>query len=420
MSPLPRPRAALIGVSGYGKIYLERVLHHATTGELTLVAATVINRAEEAAACRELTARGCTIYGDYKEMLAAHHGELDLVLIPTGIHWHARMTRAALAAGAHVLVEKPLAATIEDVRAIQRDERATGRFVAVGFQDIYLADTAAVKKKLAEDYIGKVRRIRSRGLWPRPAAYYARNDWAGRVRLGEEWVLDSPLANALAHFLNLALFVAGDTPTTSARPIELEAETYRARPIESYDTVAVRLTTHNGVTVCFYATHSCTAVIEPELILEGDAGRGTWSAEAGWCLERHDGASIRFPPRGETQARKEMFERVLRRLRDPQGFVCDTEIAAQHTLCVNGVRESGPVHDIAPAYITVHGADRGGAAQVSIADIESHFARAYVEGALPSEIGCPWAVPAGRATIAELAGTGEPASAANSGSRVGT
>ena len=37
-------------------------------------------------------------------MLSAHEGGIDLCLIPTGIHWHARMTIAALRAGANVLV----------------------------------------------------------------------------------------------------------------------------------------------------------------------------------------------------------------------------------------------------------------------------------------------------------------------------
>jgi len=399
MPELPRPKAALIGVSGYGKIYLERALFHASAGDLALVAATVINRAAEAAACAALEARGCRIYSDYHAMLEAHHGELDLVLIPTGIHWHARMTHAALAAGANVLVEKPLAATIQDVRAIQQAERSSGRFVAVGFQDIYLADTIAVKALLVQRYLGRVRRIKSRGLWPRPAAYYARNDWAGRVRVGGEWVLDSPLANALAHFLNLALFLAGDAPGKSARPRVVEAELYRAQPIENYDTVAARVATEQGVEICFYATHACAAPIEPVLVVEGDAGRAEWSAEAGWNLQRADGASTRFPPRGETPARREMFERVLRRCRVPDTFVCDTEIAAQHTLCVNGVQSAAPVHTVAEPFVTLQGAGNNGAAQAVIAGIAELMQQAFERGALLHETGGAWTVPAGRCVL---------------------
>jgi predicted dehydrogenase len=165
--PRTPPRAAIIGVSGYGKIYLERLLHHAARGECEVAAATVINRQAETATCAMLESRGAMIYGDYHEMLAAQAGQLDLVLIPTGIHWHARMTLAALAAGANVLVEKPLAATIQDIREVQAMAPASGRFVAVGFQDIYLEDNREVKRRLMGGALGRIRRIRGRGQWPR-------------------------------------------------------------------------------------------------------------------------------------------------------------------------------------------------------------------------------------------------------------
>jgi len=72
-----------------------------------IVAATVINPADEADNIAELKAHGCEIYSDYEKMLAEHSGRIDLCLIPTGIPWHARMTIAALRARANVLVEKP-------------------------------------------------------------------------------------------------------------------------------------------------------------------------------------------------------------------------------------------------------------------------------------------------------------------------
>ena len=65
------------------------------------------------------------------------------------------------------------------------------------------------------------RRITVRAQWPRGASYYARNNWAGRLRVGSAWVLDSPVNNAFAHFLMLALFWAGDTPTAASPPESL-------------------------------------------------------------------------------------------------------------------------------------------------------------------------------------------------------
>jgi predicted dehydrogenase len=399
--PMPRtpPRAAIIGVSGYGKIYLERLLHHAARGDLEIAAATVINRGEELAACAELEARGARIYGDFHEMLEAQAGQLDLVLIPTGIHWHARMTLAALAAGANVLVEKPLAATVQDVRTIRETAPAAGRFVAVGFQDIYLEDNLAVKRRLVAGALGRLRRIRGRGLWPRDDSYYARNEWAGRIRVGAEWVLDSPLANALAHFLNLALFLAGGAVEASASPLAVEAELYRARPIEGYDTAAVRLATRPGVEICFYASHSCSDPVEPELHLEGDGGTAVWSAAAGWRLHSAREGDSALPARGETQARREMFVRVLRRLRDPGAFVCGPEIAAAHILAVNGAQAAVPIREVPAGHVERRRPGPRGAVQPVITGLAAQVDRAFAGGRLLHESGCPWASPAGKLSL---------------------
>ena len=397
--PRTPPRAAIIGVSGYGKIYLEMLLQYAARGDFEIAAATVINRAQERSACAALEATGAMIYGDYHEMLEAQAGQLDLVLIPTGIHWHARMTLAALAAGANVLVEKPLAATVQDVRTIRETAPASGRFVAVGFQDIYLEDNLAMKRRLVAGALGRLRRIRGRGLWPRDDDYYARNDWAGRIRVGGEWVLDSPLANALAHFLNLSLFLAGGEAERSASPVLVEAELYRARPIESYDTAAVRATARNGVEICFYASHSCAEATEPELQIEGDGGTAVWSAAAGWRMHSAREGETSLPARGETQARREMFARILRRLHDPRTFVCGPEIAAEHILCVNGAHAATPIRDIPPAYLETRRHGSGGAAQPVISGLAPQVERAFATGRLLHESGCPWASPAGKLSL---------------------
>ena len=171
MSVVPsRPRLALIGISGYGRIHLQLARECRDRGELDLVAVTVINPVEEAENIAELQAHGCAIYSDYEKMLAAHANALELCLIPTGIPWHARMTIAALRAGANVLVEKPLAGSVAEVEAIYAEEQRSGRFVAVGFQDLYEPGTTWLKEELIKGTIGRIESVRFLGLWPRRRA----------------------------------------------------------------------------------------------------------------------------------------------------------------------------------------------------------------------------------------------------------
>src|SRR5258708_26243269 len=132
MSDAPLPHVGLIGVSGYARVYLQLLRELQDKGKLRLTAAVVINPHQEPTAIRDLKQRGAQIYSSYEEMFDRHAHQLDLCLIPTGIAWHARMTIAALRAGANVLVEKPLAGSTREIGEIREAEKASGRFVAGG------------------------------------------------------------------------------------------------------------------------------------------------------------------------------------------------------------------------------------------------------------------------------------------------
>ncbi len=111
--------ASLIGVSGFGATHYNDLLRQMERGTLRLLAATVINQEEEAEKCARLQALGVTLFTDYQAMSAQFQGQIDLCFIPTSLHLHAPMAMAAMRAGANAFIEKPAAATIQDVRAMQ-------------------------------------------------------------------------------------------------------------------------------------------------------------------------------------------------------------------------------------------------------------------------------------------------------------
>ena len=304
------PRVALIGVSGYGRVYLDLLDEMRQAGGIVLTAATIVNPEDEPAIVARLGAQGCQLYSDYREMLDRHRGALDLCCIPTPIPLHAPMAVAALEAGAHVLVEKPLAATVREIEAVVAAEAAARRFLAVGFQDIYSAENRSLKADLLAGSIGRLRRIRGRGQWPRDTGYYRRNNWAGRRQVEAASVYDSPLSNAFSHFLNLALFLAGPEADRSAGPADVTAELYRAQPIENFDTAALRVRTTTGVEILFYVTHSCQETFEPELVLEGDAGRVIWRHSREIRVESAVSGLRTVPLADEQTMRRAMFQRV--------------------------------------------------------------------------------------------------------------
>ena len=180
-------RTALVGVSGYARWHLLMAMEQALVGRLQLVGVTIINQAEEPTISARLRRQGIPVFNRWDDMLSTLSGRLDLVLLPTGIQWHAPMTIAALHAGANVLVEKPLAATLQEIEAITAAQAATGRLVAVGFQDLYVPATHEIKRQVLAGEIGALRQITVCARWPRPQSYYTRNSWAGSLRTTEGW-----------------------------------------------------------------------------------------------------------------------------------------------------------------------------------------------------------------------------------------
>ena len=70
------------------------------------------------------------LYEDYRELLEAE--EPDIVICATPDHWHPLITIAAVNAGAHVYVEKPISHTIKEGQAMVQAARANDRKVQVG------------------------------------------------------------------------------------------------------------------------------------------------------------------------------------------------------------------------------------------------------------------------------------------------
>lgn len=371
------PRVAIIGVSGYGSVHLQLARESRDRGEVRITAATIINPQEEGATIAELAAHGCEVFTDYAEMFRRHAGRIDLCLIPTGIHWHARMTIAALEAGANVLVEKPLAGSLAEVEEIRRVERRTGRFVAVGFQDFYEPGTIWLKDELQRGVIGDIGSVRFLGVWPRPKGYFKRNNWAGRLKVDGVAVMDSPLNNAFAHFVMLSLFFVGGDASAATPTLE-GVELLRAHDIESFDTAVVRLRTAGGIKLWFGASHACRETVEPEIIITGRHGQAYWRYESEAWWRTTAGATKRHTVLDITGARHAMFRAALQRLRDPATPICTSELAGRHTALIESIHRQACIGTVPGEKVSWAGTN-GDASQVpEIKGLAEALSRSYV------------------------------------------
>lgn len=104
---------------------------------------------------------------DYLKLVDTYQPDLVSVAVPTANHYEVVM--ALLEQGVHVLVEKPIAATLEQGRQMRDLARQKNLHLAVGHIERFNPAIIELKKRLRADELGKPFRVQSRRLGPFPA-----------------------------------------------------------------------------------------------------------------------------------------------------------------------------------------------------------------------------------------------------------
>jgi predicted dehydrogenase len=197
-------RMAVIGLRGMGRQHVAGIAAH-PHALLTAVADLDQENARQIAAAHQARA-----YADYQEMFARE--ELDAVAIATPHHLHAPMTLAALEAGLHVLVEKPLAIRISAGDRMVSLAREKGRVLAVGHNYRTFPGNVKLRQIVDSGQLGPIHRILWQWLENRPESYYDRDLW----RCTWEHAGGGVLMNQTSHDLDLLCWLFGPPTEVSA------------------------------------------------------------------------------------------------------------------------------------------------------------------------------------------------------------
>lgn len=154
-------KAAVIGVGAMGLNHA-RVYNEMAEIELGAVADLDRARAEEAARLY-----GARAYTDYRALLDEIQPAVVSVAVPT--QGHRQVTLEALEAGCHVLVEKPIAATIDEGERMIERAAELDRILAVGHIERYNPAVIELKRRLENGELGHIFQIHARRLGPFPA-----------------------------------------------------------------------------------------------------------------------------------------------------------------------------------------------------------------------------------------------------------
>jgi predicted dehydrogenase len=172
MEQSPR-KVALIGTGGIAKSHVAAV--RAQGEAATLVAALDIDAARVAdfAAVHGIPES----YTDLDRLLTTVRPDLVLIATPPSVH--ADLCVAAMEAGAWVLCEKPLCASLAEMDKIEAAEARTGNFTSSVFQWRFGSGGQHLKRLIATGVLGKPLVCNSLITWYRAPAYYA-VPWRGK------------------------------------------------------------------------------------------------------------------------------------------------------------------------------------------------------------------------------------------------
>lgn len=198
---------------------------------------------------------------DFPAILADPSIDAVSICTPSGLH--AELGVAALTAGKHVIVEKPMDVTLEACDALLAAQKKTKKTLAVISQHRFDAASQTVKKALDAGELGKIILTDARIPWFRTQEYYDSGDWRGTWK----WDGGGALMNQGVHTVDLLRWLCGPVKTVYA-----QTTTAAHARIEVEDTACATLTFENGAIGTLMATTAAYPGFAARLAVHGTRG----------------------------------------------------------------------------------------------------------------------------------------------------
>ncbi len=385
----PEVSVVLVGIGGYGNLYVEALLNEGQERGVKIVGA-VDPKPENCRYYDQLKELDIPFFVSLDEFYAEHRA--DLAVISSPIHFHSEQTCLALENGSHVLCEKPIAATIQEVNKMIEVRDRTGKFVSVGYQWSNSLAIHKLKKDIMAGVFGKAKKFKTIILWPRNEDYYQRASWSGRIKDSSgRWILDSVASNATAHYLHNMFYVLGSELDRSAVPVEVEAELYRANNIENFDTAAIRVYTEEGVELLYLGSHAIKDRLDPVFHYEFENATVVFGDPDN---EETSTDIVAFFKDGTKKSYGDPFEEVIRKLwlavdavRGEAQIPCGLEAASSQVICINAAQESTNPVEFPSDIIRRLEEEK----LTWVEGLAETLKECYAAGKMPSEMGASWA-----------------------------
>ena len=188
---------------------------------------------------------GGVAFADADALLAAEGIDVIVICTPSGTH--TELTVAALRTGHHVLVEKPLALTLDGIAAIKRAKEDTGRTVAVVSQQRFSPAIEKIHALVADGALGKLLLADLSMPYHRDPSYYEAVAWRGTKAMD-----GGELFNQGVHGVDLLMHLCGNVRAVTGATRTL------VHSIEAEDTTVATLEFENGAIGTLRSTTAIT------------------------------------------------------------------------------------------------------------------------------------------------------------------
>src|SRR5215213_10010195 len=349
-----RLRFALVGAGVIGTIHAAVIRELADRIDLVAVVDVHLDRAEKLAA--EHGGRAFTSLADALQAV-----DVDVVSVCTPTGRHGEIALEALAAGKHVIIEKPAETTVAKTDEIIAAQRRAGTQVAVISQHRFDPATEVAVAAIGNGELGRLTSGIASIDWWRGQTYYDSGDWRGT------WELDGggALMNQGVHTVDLLV-------ATMGRPIEVFAytDTLAHQRIEVEDVAVAVVRFESGALGVLHATTAAYPGLSARLHVHGDQGsividndlltfihttpQGSGAAERSYGsasdsinqVDNYDLTEQTGPTAGSNAgglsplAHRRQYENFLAALAGREGLRVDLETNRQSIAIITGVYES--------------------------------------------------------------------------------
>ena len=197
-----------VGIIGCGNIFGKHADAIKKISNCRLVAVADINIERAIAVSKKYN---CKWYSSYREMIK--NEKLDVVHICLPHNLHAEVAIECLNNELDVIIEKPIALTVDDALAIRNTGIIKKRRVMVIYQNRFIKSTGVAKEIVLSQKYGKIIGVSADVKWNRNRKYYNSSTWRGKKKEAGGGVL---ITQAI-HTLDLLEYLLGEIATVNGR-----------------------------------------------------------------------------------------------------------------------------------------------------------------------------------------------------------